>query len=234
MRSKPPTCASTPHCRSATATCRIPCSGSPARPARDGDPSHSAERLSGKADQRCAGMQRYAQTVESTIAATGPRARNITQQLAQGASAHTQAAAAELERLRAQTDAQAARALEDMRSKDAGVSQEVTHHLGSIASRFSDTSEELKARAARAAADLQIEQERIRVESDRLPAIARESAANMRHALSDQLRALEQLSSLSARERRDVTPPSPMPAPASLSLTAAFSAQRNDHQLPVS
>ena len=37
--------------------------------------------------------------------------------------------------------------------------------------------------------------------------MARESAENMRHALSDQLRALEQLSSLSARERRDVTPP---------------------------
>ncbi len=56
----------------------------------------------------------------------------------------------------------------------------------------------------------------------------------MRHALSDQLRALEQLSSLSARERRDVTPPGPMPSAAPVSLTAAFAAQRGEpQQLPM-
>jgi hypothetical protein len=197
--------------------------------------SDTIQRLSGKADQIDEVMRGYSQTLEGSIAETENRARTITQQLAQGASAHTQAAAAELERLRAQTDAHASRALEDMRTKISGVSQEVNHHLGSIASRFSDTSEELKARAARTAADLQIEQERIRAEAERLPAIARESAENMRHALTDQLRALEQLSSLSARERRDVTPPTPMPAAASISLTAAFSAQRgDDRHLPVS
>ena len=198
--------------------------------------SDTLQRLSGKADQLDEVMRGYSNTLEGSINDTENRARAVTQQLAQGASAHTQAAAAELERLRSQTDAQAARTLEDMRSKISGVSQEVTHHLGAIASRFSDTSDELKARAARAAADLQIEQERIRAESERLPVMARESAENMRHALSDQLRALEQLSSLSARERRDVTPPGPMPAAVPLSLTAAFSAQRDDQQqrLPVS
>lgn len=194
--------------------------------------SDTLQRLSGKADQLDEVMRGYSQTLEGSIHDTETRARAVTQQLAQGATAHTQAASAELERLRSQTDAQAARTLEDMRSKISGVSQEVTHHLGSIANRFSDTSEELKARAAGAAAHLQIEQERIRAESERLPAMARETAENMRHALSDQLRALEQLSSLSARERRDVTPPGPMPVtPASLSLTAAFSAQRSDQQL---
>ena len=109
-------------------------------------------------------MRGYSQSLEGSMADTENRARAVTQQMAQGATAHTQAAAVELERLRSQTDAQAARALEDMRSKISGVSQEVTHHLGAMASRFSDTSEELKARAARAAADLQIEQERIRAE----------------------------------------------------------------------
>jgi hypothetical protein len=117
-----------------------------------------------------------------------------------------------------------------MRTKVTGVSQEVSAHLGSMANRFSETSEDLRARAARAAADLQIEQERIRAESERLPAVARESAEGMRGALTDQLRALEQLSSLSARERRDITPPGPMPPTAPISLTAAFAAQRGgDH-----
>jgi hypothetical protein len=114
------------------------------------------------------------------------------------------------------------------------VSQEVTHHLGAMASRFTETSEDLKARAARAAADLQIEQQRIRAEAERLPAAARESAEHMRGALSDQLRALEQLSSMSARERRDVTPPDPIvPSPPPVSLTAAFAAQRTEPSLPV-
>ena len=102
---------------------------------------------------------------------------------------------------------QATRALEDMRTKVSGVSQEVSQHLGSIASRFTETSDDLRARASRAAAELQMEQERMRAEAERLPVAARESADAMRTALSDQLRALEQLSTLSARERRDVTPP---------------------------
>jgi hypothetical protein len=102
-----------------------------------------------------------------------------------------------------------------------------------MASRFTETSEDLKARAARAAADLQMEQERIRMEAERLPAAARESAESMRSALSDQLRALEHLSSLSARERRDVTPPQPIAPAAPVSLSAAFAAQRPEPTLPV-
>ena len=152
------------------------------------------------------------------------------------ARAHSMAAAAELERLRTQTDTQAARTLQEMRAKVSGVSQEVTQNLGVMASRFTETSDDLKSRAARAAAELQLEQERIRVEGERLPAAARASAESMRSALSDQMRALEQLNSLSARERRAVTPPSPLPpAAAPVSLSAAYhDAQRGaEPALPV-
>ena len=48
----------------------------------------------------------------------------------------------------------------------------------------------------------------------------------MRAALNEQLRALEQLSSLSARQRRDVIPPAPPPAGAPRSLTAGYAASR--------
>jgi ABC-type transporter Mla subunit MlaD len=193
---------------------------------RHGELSDTLQRLSGKAEQLDQVMRGYSQKVEGAITDT-------TQQLVHDAAAHSQATAAELERLRAQTDAQAARALDEMRSKVSGVSQEVHQHLGAMASRFTETSEDLKARAARAAADLQLEQERIRAEAERLPAAARESAESMRSALSDQLRALEQLSSMSARERRDVTPPTPLAQGAPVSLTAALAAQRNDQNLPV-
>jgi ABC-type transporter Mla subunit MlaD len=195
---------------------------------RHGELSDTLQKLSGKAEQLDQVMRGYSQTLEGSIEEAGSRARAVTQQLTQGALAHSEAAALELERLRSQTDAETSRALEDMRSKVTGVSQEVSQHLGMIANRFNDTSEELRARAARAAADLQIEQERIRAEAERLPVVARETAESMRHAFSDQLRALEQLSSLSAREKRDVTPPGPLPIGAPVSLTAAFTAQRRE------
>jgi DNA anti-recombination protein RmuC len=132
-----------------------------------------------------------------------------------------------LESSLAQAEEQTTRALEDLGSKFSGVSQDVAQQLGSISSRFGETSEELKERASRAAAELLREQERLRAEAERLPVAARESADTMRRALSDQLRALEQLSRLSAREsgRRDIIPPGPLPEDAPVSLTAAYAAQ---------
>jgi ABC-type transporter Mla subunit MlaD len=201
---------------------------------RQGELNDTLQRLSGKADQLDQVMRGYSQKVEGAISESEERARTATQQLAQDTVAHSRAAAAELERLRAQTDGQAARALDEMRARVSGVSQEVSQHLGAMASRFTETSEDLKSRAVRAAAELQLEQERIRVEAERLPAAARESAESMRSALSDQLRALEQLTNLSARERRDVTPPGPLAPGAPLPLTAALhEPKRNEPTLPV-
>ena len=176
---------------------------------RHGELSETLQRLSGKAEQIDQVMHNYSQTVQGTMAETEQRARSVTEQLAQDAVAHSQAAAAELERLRAQTDAQAARALDEMRAKVSGVSQEMqemTQHIGSM-----------------------------RAEAERIPATTRQSAEHMRSALSDQLRALEHLTSISARERRDITPPDDRPImPASpVSLTAAFAAQRTEPSLPV-
>jgi hypothetical protein len=54
------------------------------------------------------------------------------------------------------------------------------------------------------------EQERLRTETEHLPVVTRETAEAMRSALNDQLRALEQLSSL-ASQRRDAAPGAPQP-----------------------
>ena len=89
---------------------------------------------------------------------------------------------------------------------------------------FSETSNDLRSQAARSAATMQAEHERVRAEAERLPIATRESADAMRAALNEQLRALEQLSSLSARERRDVSPPTPPPVGAPPSLTAGYAA----------
>ena len=219
--------------------------------ARHAELNDTLQRLSGKADQLGDVMRGYSATVEGSLNDAETRARNLIQQLAQGTAGHAQAAVteiehlrvqtdahsravvAEFERLRTQTDAQATRVLEDMRSRVSGVSQEVTQHLDSITNRFSETSEDLRARAARTASEMQMEQGRFRTEAERLPVAARESADAMRMALSEQLRALEQLSTLSARQRRDVIPPGPLPAGAPGTLTAAYAAQTVQQQAPL-
>jgi ABC-type transporter Mla subunit MlaD len=112
--------------------------------------------------------------------------------------AQSQAVTSELERLRAHTDAQSMRTIEDMRSRVAGISQDMSHDLSA---------------------------EDPRVHAARTPIVNRESAEAMRSALNDQLRALEQLSSLAARERSAAYAPSPLAPGAPLSLSGAYTAQ---------
>jgi ABC-type transporter Mla subunit MlaD len=111
----------------------------------------------------------------------------------------SQAVTSELERLRAQAEAQSMRTIEDMRSRVAAAPQEMQHPLGA---------EDLRVHAAA-----------------RLPGVNRESAEAMRSALNDQLRALEQLSSLAARERSAAYASSPLAPGAPLSLSGAYAAQ---------
>jgi ABC-type transporter Mla subunit MlaD len=148
-------------------------------------------------------LQKRQQELNETLQRMSGNARQL-DEVMRGMRTHTdaqsQAVVAEFDRLRAHADAQTMRTIEDMRSKMSGASHEMTQQLRQ-------------------------EHERLRAEAERLPIVTRESAETMRTALNDQLRALEQLSSLSARERRDVTPPGPLAPGAPLSLTAAYAAQ---------
>jgi len=207
---------------------------------RQGELSETLQRLSGKTSEIDEVMRGYSATLESSITQAENRARALIQQIAEGTTTHAQAAVRELERLRTQTDSHskavlseferlrsttenhATRAIADMREKVTGASHELNAQLGSIATRFNETSDDLKARATRVAAELQAEQGRLRSDADHLPMAARENADAMRAALNDQLRALEQLSNLSARERRDIIPPA-----MHVSLTAAYAAQQS-------
>ena len=182
---------------------------------RHGELADTLQRLSGKAEELDHVVRGYSQTVEGSIANAESRARALLEQLAHGTAAHSQAALAELDRLRAQTDAHSQ-----------AVVTEIERLRRQAEVQASRTLEDMRHKFSGAAADLQMEHERLRAETERLPMAARESAEAMRTALSDQLRALEQLSSLSGRERRDITPPSPAHQEHSLSLTAAFAAQQ--------
>jgi ABC-type transporter Mla subunit MlaD len=120
-----------------------------------------------------------------------------------GARAQTdmqsQAVVAEFERMRAQADAQTMRAIEDMRSQMSTPSQDMS----------------------RQSAPTLHEQGRLR--SEGVPIATREGAEAMRAALNDQLRALEQLSSLASR--REGAPQNPMAPESTMSLAAGYAAQ---------
>lgn len=137
--------------------------------------------------------------LESTLADAESRARHLVHQLAQGSTAHAQAAVAEVERLRMQGDG----------------------HSQAVVAAFERIRTQTDAQSRAVVAEF----ERMRAETDRLPIATRESAEAMRSALNDQLRALEQLSSLAARERRDGAMPGSHAAAGHLSLTANYSAQ---------
>ena len=158
---------------------------------RHADLSRTLEQLSGKASEFATFVEGYSSSIEGSLSDADIRARN------------------ELERMRANTTAESERTLEDLRDRLSTVSTAMTSELGTISNRFASTSEEMRQQASRAAAEIAAEQGRLREQMERLPIAAQESSESMRRALQDQIKALDQLSALTARTaaQRDVTQP---------------------------
>jgi hypothetical protein len=184
---------------------------------RHAELAQTLDRLSGKADEFGRFIEGYSTTIEGSLTEAEKRARATAEQLRQSAEIAKQAALADLERFRVEAGAEGDRALEDLRRRFSSISNVVNEQLSTLTSRIDQTSDDVRARATRAAADIAAEQSRLRDQMERLPAATRESAEAMRHALQDQLRALEQLSNLTNRsfQNRGVSPPVNPASPAS-------------------
>ncbi len=158
---------------------------------RHADLSRTLEQLSGKADEFATFVEGYSTSIEGSLSEADIRARS------------------ELDRVREQTAAESERTLEDLRHRLSSVSSAMTSELGSLTDRFATTSEEMRQQAKRAATEIAAEQSRLREQLERLPVAAQESSESMRRALQDQIKALDQLSALTARAatQRDVTAP---------------------------
>jgi predicted pyridoxine 5'-phosphate oxidase superfamily flavin-nucleotide-binding protein len=172
---------------------------------RHADLARTLDRLSGKADEFAHFVEGYSTSIEGSLTDADVRARN------------------ELERLRQHTSAESERTLEDMRHRLSTVSSTMTSELGSMTDRFTSTSEEMRREAARAAAAIAAEQDRLREQLERLPVAAQESSQGMRRALQDQISALDQLSRLTNRAavQRDILSPELSPEPALAEQSAA-------------
>ncbi len=176
---------------------------------RHNDLKLTLERMSGKADEFGRFVEGYSSTIEGSLSEAELRARAVAEEIRTETENRQRAAFADLERMKAMTDAEGERALEELRRRVSKVSNEVNTQLGTLGSRFDQTSEEVRQRAARASAELAEQEARLREHMERLPVASRENTDAMRRALQDQLKALEQLSQISARGgvARDVMPP---------------------------
>lgn len=198
--------------------------------ARHGDLSHTLDRLTGKANEFSRYIADYSSTIEGSISAAEQRARQAAEELKAGTQSQRQLALDEIERLRAETEAESSRALADLNQRLSSVSHQVSTQLGSLSSRFDETSEEVRERTRRITEEMSREQARLSAELERLPQTTRASSEAVRRSLQDQIRALDQLSSLASREahRRDIALPvahggalSSAPAPGTTAPTAA-------------
>lgn len=201
---------------------------------RHAELSQTIDRLSGKADEFGRFVEGYSSSIEGSISEAEARARAAAEELRKSSELAKMNALKDLERFRVETGAEGDRALDDLRRRFSSISNVVSEQLTSLTSRFDQTSEDVRQRAARAAAEIASEQARLREQMDRLPVATRENAEAMRRALGDQLRALEQLSNLTSRaiQNRDVSLPlsstrGPVAPPPSSprSLTGAYAAE---------
>ncbi len=160
-------------------------------------------------------MRGYSTQLEGSFAEAESRAKKVGEQLALGATEQARLALSEMDKLRVSAGSETDRALDELRAKFSTVSREVNEHIGTLSTRFNSTSEDMRVRARAALADLEAEQNRLKDQLERLPETTRNSTESMRRTLQEQLRALQQLSTLTSREvgRRDITPPAQLPPP---------------------
>jgi ABC-type transporter Mla subunit MlaD len=177
--------------------------------ARHAELSQTLAAMSGKAEEFSRFVEGYSSTIAGSLTDAEARARAAAREMLIGAERTKQAALADLSQIRAHTDAESQRALEELRHRFSAVSSTVSRELDTLATRFDETSEEMRQRARKAANDIAAQQAWLREQMDHLPQATRESTDAMRRALQDQVKALEQLSSLAQRhsDQRDVVPP---------------------------
>lgn len=194
--------------------------------ARQTDLSTTLDQIADKTGDIDRVIRGYSTQLEGSFAAAETRAKQVGEQLTRGAQEQARLAISEMDRLRTTAGSETDRALAELRAKFSSVSHEVNEHIGTLSNRFSATSDDMRAQARAALAELEAEQDRLRDQLERLPETTRASTEGMRRTLQEQLRALQQLSSLSIREtsRRDVAPPAQLPPPSGQSQSGRSAA----------
>jgi F0F1-type ATP synthase membrane subunit b/b' len=171
------------------------------------------EQLSRRTTEIDQVIRGYSTSIDGTFNEAEARARSVGDQIHRTAEERTRQIESELARLQTTAANETDRALSDLRSKYSNVTREVAEEIGSLSSRFNETSEDMRQRAQRTLSEIEVEQARLRDQLARLPEATRASTESLRQSLQEQIKALEQLSTLTTREavRADVSPPLALP-----------------------
>ncbi len=177
---------------------------------RHSELSGTLDRLSHKADEFSQFIEGYSTSIEDQLSVAQTRAKATAEELRQGAHTHQRETLADLERFSNEAGEHSQRALADLRQRFSHVSEEVTSQFGNLNSRIDESSGEVRQRTQEAARMIEEEQARLHEKLQNIPTASRESAEAMRRSLQDQLKALDQLSSITRNEarNRDVSEPS--------------------------
>lgn len=157
------------------------------------------EGINNRASELDRMMNNYSKMLEYSLSQAEGRARKVAESLARDSAEKSQAAAQELERLRAEAQTHTAKAVSELKTSFTVLSEQVQQQLKALTTRVTETSRQVKDSAQQASVELEYAQSELRRQAKSIPETSRQSASAMRKALQDQLAALESLSDLASR-----------------------------------
>jgi hypothetical protein len=144
-------------------------------------------------------MHNYSNMLEQSLAQAEVRARQVTEMLARDSADKSQTAVKELERLRAEAQAHTSRAISELKTNFASLSEQVSNQLSGFTNSINETTQQVRSSTHQAANELEQTQTELKRQAKALPEATKQSAKAMRRALQDQLSALDSLTELTAR-----------------------------------
>jgi F0F1-type ATP synthase membrane subunit b/b' len=144
-------------------------------------------------------MHNYSNMLEQSLAQAEVRAKQVTESLSRDSADKSQTAVKELERLRAEAQAHTSRAISELKSNFASLSEQVASQLSGFTNSFNETTQQVRNSTHQAAAELEHTQSELKRQAKSLPEATKQSAKAMRRALQDQLSALDSLTEITSR-----------------------------------
>lgn len=144
-------------------------------------------------------MHNYSNMLEQSLAQAEVRAKQVTESLSRDSADKSQIAVKELERLRAEAQAHTSRAISELKSNFASLSEQVASQLSGFTNSFNETTQQVRSSTHQAAAELEHTQSELKRQAKSLPEATKQSAKAMRRALQDQLSALDSLTEITSR-----------------------------------
>ena len=161
-------------------------------------------------------MRSYTGIIENSLVQVESRAKDVSSSLIQDSTSQSQTAIAEIERLRNETRAQTNKAVEELQSNFQSISTQISDQLGSLSQQFGKTTTEMRTTASQTASEIETTRRELQRRMQDLPKETRQNTEMMRKAVSDQLRALDSLTSIAADQQQTRPPVSSPTAPAQI------------------